>query len=405
MKKKIIFVDDEPMVLEGLQRMLRGMREEWDMRFCTSGPEALEAMRQEPCQVVVTDMRMPGMDGAQFLTEVMRLNPQTVRIILSGHSDPSYVLKSVRPAHQYLSKPCEPELLISVVKRAFALRNLLADEALKKTIAQIDTLPSLPSLYAEIMQELHSPSSSLQKVGQIISKDVAMTAKVLQLVNSAFFGLQRHVSNPPQAVNLLGLDTIKALVLSVQIFSQFPANRSPSLSFEGLWKHSFSTGVLAKAFAQMEHQSKIMIDDSFMAGLLHDMGILILAMNFPDRYGEAKQREKEGDLLAWQAEKEVFGSTHAEVGAYLVGLWGIPDPIVEGIAFHHDPAQHVEDRFSPLLTVHVANALDRQLGGTDPAMASPIDKDFLSRMGFMDRLPAWEEKARSILQKGDEHER
>lgn len=405
MKKKIIFVDDEPRVLEGLQRMLRGMREEWDMRFCTSGPEALEAMRQEPCQVVVTDMRMPGMDGAQLLTEVMRLNPQTVRIILSGHSDPSYVLKSVRPAHQYLSKPCEPELLISVVKRAFALRNLLADEALKKTISQINTLPSLPSLYAEIMQELHSPSSSLQKVGQIISKDVAMTAKVLQLVNSAFFGLQRHVSNPPQAVNLLGLDTIKALVLSVQIFSQFPANRSPSLSFEGLWKHSFSTGVLAKAFAQKEHQSKTMIDDSFMAGLLHDMGILILAMNFPDRCGEAKQREKEGDLLAWQAEKEVFGSTHAEVGAYLVGLWGIPDPIVEGIAFHHDPAQYVEDRFSPLLTVYVANALDRQLGGTNPAMASPIDTDFLSRMGFMDRLPAWEEKARSILQKGDEHER
>ena len=235
MKKRILFVDDEPKILEGLQRTLRSMRQEWEMQFAGSGQEALECLSKEPFDVVVSDMRMPGMDGAQLLKEVMRLYPQIARIILSGHSDQEIVLKSVRIAHQYLAKPCEAETLKSVVTRTCALRELLADDAVRRMVSNMDSIPSLPSLYAEIMEEIQSPNASIQRVGKIISKDMGMTTKILQLVNSAFFGLRRHVSSPSQAVSLLGLDTIRALVLSVHIFTHFDSQKaSGSLPGEGV---------------------------------------------------------------------------------------------------------------------------------------------------------------------------
>jgi putative nucleotidyltransferase with HDIG domain len=371
------------------------------MQFAASGQEALDLLGRAPVDVVVSDMRMPGMDGAQLLTEIKRLYPQTARIILSGHSENEYILKSVRIAHQYLSKPCEVDFLKSVVMRTCAVRNLLFDESIKRTVSNIDSLPSLPSLYGEIMAELKSPMVSTARIGKIVSQDPGMTAKILQLVNSAFFGLQRHVSDPIQAVTILGIDTIRALVLSVQIFSQFDSSRAPSLSLEALWRHSFSTGIKAKAIARKETQNQVLVDDSFMAGLLHDIGKPILAMNFADLYPRVLVEAREKSLPFWEAEKSILGATHAEVGAYLTGLWGIPDPIVESIAFHHRPDRCPAGEFGPLVAVHVANAFD----GTDtPENPRAIDRDYLAGLNCLDRLPAWEDTCRQVGREGERNE-
>jgi HD-like signal output (HDOD) protein len=379
------------------------MREEWEMRFATSGSEALKILRQQPCDVLISDMRMPEMDGAQLLTEAMKLCPNSVRIILSGHSDPTYIYKSVHVAHQYLSKPCDPELLIGVVKRASALRNILADESLKQLISKIGTLPSLPSLYAEITAELKSPNVSLQKIGTIISKDVGMTAKILQMVNSAFFGLPRHITSPSQAVNLLGLDTIRALVLSAGIFSQSSAERCPQLSLDRLWKHSFSTGILAKTISQREGQKRTLIDDSFMGGMLHDLGKLILAIGFSKQYDQVLKIMKERNIPCWQAESEILGSTHMEAGAYLLNLWGFPDPIIETLAFHHRPSQFNGEGITPVLSVHVADALDHMNGSANAKEAPGLDRDFLAKSGSLEKIPLWIQQRQDIIEKGDKN--
>jgi putative nucleotidyltransferase with HDIG domain len=405
MKKRILFVDDEPRILEGLQRMLRGMRQEWEMQFVGSGQEALDYLSKEPMDVIVSDMRMPGMDGAQLLTEVMKRYPQVVRIVLSGHSDPEKILKSVRIAHQYLAKPCDPETLKTVVTRAFALRDLLVDEALKSMISKMESLPSLPSLHAEIMEELHSPDASIQKIGNIISKDLGMTVKILQLVNSAFFGLPRHISNPSQAVSLLGLDTIRALVLSMHIFSQFDSKKPSGLSLEALWNHSFTTGILAKAIAKEEKQRQMLMDDSFMAGLLHDLGKPILSINFPERYREVQAAARDRGLPQWEAEKEIFAVTHSEVGAYLAGLWGLPDSVGEALAFHHSPNKSQVPGLSPLLTVHVANVLEHQESHSEPCEVMPeIDLEYLAKLDTAHRLPLWKEACRRTLLEAEIHE-
>ena len=387
-EKKILFVDDEANVLQGLRRMLRPMRRDWDMSFSLGAQEALETLSDGSFDVIVSDMRMPGMDGAALLTEVMRQYPRMVRIVLSGQSSQEATMRSVGVAHQFLAKPCDAETLKRTIDQAFALRELLADEPLKQTLSQLKSVPSLPALYDELMEELREPDASTKRVGNIISRDPGMTAKILQMVNSAFFGLPRHVSTPSQAAALLGVETIKTLVLSIDVFSQFGQAKIEGITPESVQRHSADTAIVAKQIAAAEKAPREVTEGALMAGFLHDVGKLILAHNFPDQYREIMTRARENKITIRQAEHDVLGASHAEVGAYLLGLWGLPEPMVEATAFHHNPNASCGTAFSPLTAVHVADVLAREQAGNDRA-AEELDLDYLNQIGLADRVPVW----------------
>jgi HD-like signal output (HDOD) protein len=392
MKRQILFVDDEPRVLISIRRMLHGMRNEWDMQFAESGADALSMLAKKPFDVIVTDIRMPGMDGANLLSEVKKAYPNMVRFVLSGHSDKEMILRSVRHAHQYLSKPCDADILKSKICRACALREMLTQESLRSVVSAMDSLPSQPTLYAEIMDELRNERSCIQKIGEIISRDLGMTTKILQLVNSAFFGMPRHIESPAHAVSLLGLDTIKALVLSVEVFSKFEQNKLKAFNIESLWDHSIMTGKLVKQIAKAEKANRQTMDDAFLAGLLHDVGKLILVDQLPDEYKEIIELTKNENIPLLDAEIRILGAGHAEVGAYLLGLWSITDPIVEAVAFHHDPQICALQSFSPQTAVHVADALANAGGHSyKPTAAglSGMDDEYIDSIGLTGRIPVW----------------
>jgi HD-like signal output (HDOD) protein len=382
--------------------MLHSMRDEWDVGFAESGQEALTTLEEKGADVIVSDMKMPGMDGAELLDQVMEKYPQVIRIILSGHSDQASIMRSIGPTHQYLIKPCDAETLKTAISRTLGLRRLLADGSLKEIISQIRSLPSLPSLYMEIVKELQSPNSSLKKVGEIISKDMGMTAKVLQLVNSAFFGVPRHISTLGQAVNLLGLDTVKALVLSVQVFSGFKENQLPrALDMDSLWRHSIRVGACAKAVCKKERLEERTVDEAVLAGMLHDVGKLVLAAGVPEQYGKALSLATDKRITHEKAENEVLGTTHAEVGGYLLGLWGLPDPIVEAIAFHHKPGHCVGRTISPLTAVHVGDTVEHSISDSAAGGAAPeVDIAYLAELDAEDRLEEWSEICRSTVRGG-----
>jgi putative nucleotidyltransferase with HDIG domain len=389
-KKRILFVDDEPMVLKGLQRTLRKMRNEWDMAFTASGKEALDILGQQPMDVIVSDLKMPEMDGMQLLTEVRAQYPQVVRIILSGHLEHEMTLRSVQYAHQNLSKPCDAKILKQTLAKLFALRDILADESVKKIVSQIESLPSLPSIYSEIIEEMHSEDPSIKKVGEIIGKDLSMTAKILQVVNSVFFGLSRKISTPQEAVVLLGLETIKALVLSVKIFAEFSQKKFAWFNIDALFNHSMAVSTYAKTIIKNEKLGQGLINHSLMAGLLHDLGKLILATNFQEPYQKVLTAAKESDQNLWDLEYQTFGTSHAEIGAYLMGLWSLETPIIEAIAFHHGPAKSMAGNMGLLTAVHVGNAIEHTgdsstNGDTDLA----CDTAYLDKLGVTDRLPEW----------------
>ncbi|MGD8740330.1 MAG: response regulator [Desulfobacterales bacterium] len=393
-KRRIIFVDDEPMVLKGLQRTLRKMRGEWEMTFTSSSKEALDILGTGSFDVIVSDLRMPEMDGMQLLAEVKSKHPQVVRIILSGQVEQESTFKSVQVAHQSLSKPCDADILKHTLNKLFGLRNLLEDESIKRIVSQTETLPSLPEVYTDVISELQSADPSVQKVAEIISADLAMTAKILQVVNSAFFGLVRKINNPREAVMLLGTETIKALVLSVKIFSQFNHKKFAWFNFDELFNHSMSVSMFAQTISKQEHLDQTLVNNSLMAGMFHDLGKLILVANFQEPYQKVLTEAGKTRQNLWDLEIERFGTSHAEIGAYLMGLWGLEYPVIEAIAFHHRPGKSLSNSTGLLTAVHFGDAFDRlkkdpnDLNGENGLQQ--LDRGYLDNLGVAGRINDWQ---------------
>ena len=396
MKRRILFVDDEPNILRGLQRSLRPLRDSWIMVFEAGGRKALDRLETESFDVIISDMRMPDMDGGQLLSQVQKKYPKMVRIILSGHADRELTMKSVTSAHQYLSKPCEKKTLVSAVNRACSLRDLMNRKPIRNVVTAIGTMPSLPSLYSNIMETLNSDSASVASVGEIISKDIGMTAKVLQLVNSSFFAMPRHVATPSEAAVILGIDVLKTLVLTIEVFSAYKKTTMDILPMARIHEHCVNTGVIAMKIAKLEKQDKEVMDNAMIAGVLHDLGRLILAESFPDEYRQVMDRVRKGECMVHEAEAEAFGISHAEIGGYLLGLWALPDNIVEGVMFHHKPSDLVSDRFELCGMVHIANIMEyyeyRMPGRWD--RLSGLDETYIHQLDLSRRIEFWRDQFR-----------
>ena len=396
MKRGILFVDDEENVLQGLKRSLRSMRRDWDMHFAVGGEKGLEMLAQQTIDIVVSDMRMPGMDGVTFLSKVRDQYPRAVRFALSGYSEKEYLLESAGICHQYLAKPCDPEELKEKIYRTVSLQSVLRNDAVKTLVSQIKVLPSAPNLYQQITVELQGTDPSIKRVSEIISQDAAMTAKVLQMVNSAFFGIPQHVSDAVQATKLLGIDIIKRLVLTTEIFSQFEQVDLRHLKIEKLWDHCFMTGLLAKEIAGSVKADKKTIDHGMIGGILHDVGKLIIAKNYPNCYLNPAEAT---DGSAWLSEQRTLGATHAEVGAYLMGLWGLPTPVVEAVALHHQPVKLDCHDFVPLTAVHVANALLNESYCDKDQIPEHrhLDQDYIAGLGLESKIPDWRQLCCELL--------
>jgi len=392
MNKRILFVDDEPSVLSGLKRSLHSQKKVWDMTFALGGQAALDLAEETHFDAVVSDLRMPGVDGLKVVESFAQNHPEIIRIILSGHSDEQMIMKLTGLAHQFLAKPCDSQVLINALTRTFAHKDILRNDSLQSLVASMKSLPSIPVVYQDIMNQLTSADCSLQAIGKTVQQDPAMSAKILQLVNSAFFGLGHHISDTGEAVTILGLDIIKALVLSIGIFSQFDEkkNKDKDFSIEKLWKHSLDVAELSKRIAIAENAEKKIIDSCFFAGLVHEIGILIIEDNFSEEYQKVRELSNNQDMSLAQAEHKIFGATHGAVGAYLLGLWSMSDEVVEAVAFHENPALSGCSTFSPLIAVHVADMLE-QSGFIEAVKASESEGvlAFLETIGLSERLDTW----------------
>ena len=357
------------------------------MQFTTSAEEALQVLAETPGDVIVTDMRMPGMSGAELLAQVSHLYPHMVRIVLSGMSDREQSLASAVSAHQFLAKPCDPAVLKKVVDRALAIQTTLSHTAVQDFISRLKSLPSIPAAYTELVAAAGDPDASVRQLGGIVSKDLAMTSKVLHLVNSSLFGLRRPILDPGEACIYLGVDNIKALVLALGVFSQY--RRSGLFSVEELQGHSLRTAALAKRIAASEQLSKADIDEAFLAGMLHDVGKLVLAINFPREYDECIASARDRNIPIFEAESSTFGITHAETGMYLLRLWGLPDTVAEAVGFHHHPSESGVRLLGSLAIVHVANVLT---GEEERRPSLGLDQRYLSELNGM----SWTEKWRKL---------
>lgn len=398
---RVLFVDDEEKVLRGIRRMLRG-HVDWRMHFLQEGRAALHFLEKHDVDIVVADMRMPGMDGVQLLNAVQKTHPGVVRIVLSGYSDQETVLHTVRPAHQFLSKPCERDTLVSALERVHSLQSVFTNKRLRNVMTRIDSLPVLPSVLQKLEAELEGDDPSVDRAGRILAMDAALSAGVLKMINSAFFGLPTEVTTPEQAVALLGLDVLKGLVFSECFFNMYE-NQAPNsrLSMERLREHNLRVAGFARVVCGSMGGGQERRSQAFLCGLLHDLGKLILANSLPEEYAKALEYARANNVSIREAELEVFGSDHADLGGYLLGLWGFSEEVVRAVACHHMPGGCVAEPMRSVTVTHVANYVDHLLVVLNEQYAEhPLDAQYVIQAGALEQLPVWIESCHGMLGEG-----
>ncbi len=384
--RRVIFVDDESYVLDGIRRMLRHYRKQWDMEFFTDAEQALRAIKSGPCDVIVSDIQMPGLNGIALLCTVKKEFPDTVRIALSGQTDPQMIYQCIEYSHQYLSKPCEADQLIETIERGCNLQQILSDDQLKSLINKMSSVPTVPSSYQRIKEQLQAEDVDITAIGQIVNEDPAISMQILKIVNSAYFGLARKISTPLEATIYLGADVIHSLVLANSIFSQFSDQTVEKLNLASVWESSLRTYSLAKTIARDQTDDDLTTSYASTGGLLIDIGTLVLSSELPAKMEQMIEQQQQADKPLWQIESEHLGFSHMEVGAYIASLWGLPHPIVEAIAFHHCPQRSGSTLFSPLTAVHIANAIVQSANEDE---LQEFDAAYVDSVGISEAVPGW----------------
>lgn len=392
--KRIMFVDDDEFLLDGLRDGLRAYRRTWAMRFMSSGEAALASIETEPPDVLISDLRMPGMDGATLLELARDRCPGAIRIVLSGHADIKVVARAAGAAHRLIAKPCETGELAGVIERSCALQDLGARVELDRRPIGASALPSVPRLYAQLTELLSSGSAGAADIARIVETDIAMAAKVLQLANSAYFGRRSPVSKVSNAVAYLGMETLRALVLHAETVNEFRVEPPiPGFELETLQRHCTRVARVAAALAAQTGAGAG--ETALTAGLLHDIGLLVLAAHDGAGLAELIAASREQMRALHIVERERQSVTHADIGAHLLALWGLPHPVTEAVAGHHG-GEWLGLPFDAVSATYVANILVEEVEAEllpDAAPCSELDLEYLERAGLSAHLPAWRELA------------
>ena len=401
---KILFVDDDRNILDSFRATMHGLRREWKSRFASTGQEALGLLSKAEFDIVITDMKMPDMDGCKLMSSVADMQPDTIRITLSGHSDMQSLLKSAKHTHQFLSKPCNTEVLIGTIRRMMDLRPVLTDHKVRGIVTGLDTLPVLPDLYIEITHELNKPEPNLQKLGELVKKDPGISTTLLKVVNSSFFGFYGSVSCPARATILLGTDVLKGLVLGVNFLQELDTDILGPYSIEKLWEHCLQTGYLSKEICSLMDKDEKTVTDCFVGGLLHDIGKFVFITEMNKKYQEVLEHVREFGGPVIDVEKKILGVSHAEVGAYLLGLWGFNEEIVKMVYYHHS-LDNCAETFTPTHAIHAANVLQHELiPHTKGYIFTEFNADKLASAGLLKHITDWRAACNNLLEINDEEE-
>jgi len=392
---RILFVDDEPPVLNLLQTLFRHANPEWESAFTDRGAKALVLMEQQPFDIVVSDMRMPEMNGAELLEQVRDRYPRTARVILSGYADHKMSARSLHTAHQYLSKPFTLAGLQSALGHILNVRQYVESPIVQQAIGGLHALPTGPVLHERFTREIAAPTATSEALSGLIAQDVALTAKLLQITHSAYFGPPRPLILAKDCSHALGPNLLRSLSASSQLTLAPSAPEIGGLRLNDVSRRGVAVGLRATRIMSLERATPDAVKLAFTAGMLSGIGRLVLATRFPDRHAEALQRARAGEVSLLQAELESCGANHAQAGAYLLGLWGLPQNLVTIVARAHDPSGAQAKFFTPLTAVHVALHLENPSFDLPESALPPLDRAHLDALRIdRTRLQAWADATR-----------
>lgn len=383
---RVMFVDDDMGLLDDLQRALSLCGLKWEIALAYSGEDALKLLEEFEADVVVTDMRMPGMDGAELLAILRDEYPEVMRVLMSGNSDFSFTQRLVPQAHQFLHKPCQPSTVIPLVERVHELGRRIFDKELKRVLGGVTELPRPPQSVLRLNALLDDPEAGLEDVAEVVEQDMALTVKLFQLVNSAQYGLLRPIQEIREAVSYLGMNTVRNLAVSVEVFRTMSvASPEHADIVQELHDHAYEVAQIARQLVLVRDQA----NEAFVSGLLHDVGLLAVVSYFPDRFELLQDASIKSDLPVWELEMEMVGAHHSDLGAYLLNLWGLPFAVVEAVSRHHDAPMLPQRKMDPTHAVCVADAIvsSQHKGGLlRESGDSGLETTYLEELGVLERV-------------------
>ena len=393
-KLRILFVDNEQNLLDGLQGLMRKHRQKWNMSFALGAKKALELLDSKPYDLVITDLQMPVMNGMDLLVRVKEKHPNAIRFILSGSVDFDKGLKAITIAHQYLTKPCNLETFEKAIEQVSRFRGFDYYNSLCELVGGLDRLPNAPKTYIKLNQALNKDSACLDDVVKILEQDMALCARILQVANSSFFRRSRAITRIDEAANYLGIELIKCITLTAEIFEAQESYPSINgLSMEDIQSHAQLTAAIASRIVS----KKNLANDAYLAGIIHNIGLLALSVGSPKRLGEALSISRKQARVLHSVEEELYQVNHGHVGAYLLSLWGLPYHITEVVANHHTPTRLPADGFGLVQSLYVAQILASEVMDPDFDSTAELDLEYLETLGVADRLDSWRALAREPL--------
>lgn len=383
---KILFVDDSPEILTSLERMMK--KSPWKVSFAEGGLEALDMLEETSFDVVVTDLNMPEVNGVKLLKIIQKEFPHLVRIVYSGNLTKESVREVATFTHRFIAKPCTMDQMIQTIENTLFIYSSLDSDAIRKVLTNTGSIPSLPRIYTELMSNIENPSFSLKEAARLIASDVGMTANILKQIN--LLGHSKDISNIDQAVSLLGLDSIKAIALTSHIFCSLEIPSIPYFSAEQLNRHSMLTARFAQEITLIETDDRSLAESAFVAGVLHDLGIILLASNFPAKYTSVLERVQNANRPIAEVEKNLIGISHCGIGSYLLALWGFPKDILAAVAFHENPSEIPSESFSLLTAIYAGSVLahhfEQEISNGEQLLES---SSYLEQIGCNSRIKFW----------------
>lgn len=388
--RRVLFVGQDQPLWQEIRANPSDFSKGWTAEFAQTGPEALALADEGKFDAVVADVQLCDTSGLELLDQFMQRHPDALRVVISEQGDLQGTVKCIGKAHHHLLKPCDAAVLAETLNQGLSVSSWTPTRATQELIGKLRWVPSPPNIYFQIALEMESPGASIETIGKIIAQDPPTTAKVLQLANSAVFGLHLQVNEPAEAVSYLGLEATRTLVLLAHTFSEFDRLPKVGFSIDELWYHSVLVGQLARQIALLEQQETDLGEQAYAAGLLHDLGKVLFAANLPEPFTQAVKLSKAGPMNLHIAERHLLGASHAEVGACLLGIWGLPDPIVHAVALHHQPSGVTQKKFGVLTAVHAADVFARNMSPEHaPLRNAELDLIYLGRLGLIERAEFW----------------
>lgn len=398
----VLFVDDQPLLLKMIYNVIQFKAPDWNIRLAGSGSEALQFLEEESSEIIVSDMNMPGMDGMSLLQTVREKHPNLLRFILSGQSSKNNILSSVGVAHQFLNKPIQMNELVEALELSRSLYRRIQDPGLQKMISTVGTFPTPREVYFKITNMLNDSEVELSDISEVVSEDVAISAKILQLVNSAFFGRGSRVDSINEAVSVLGIQNIRSLILVVGFAAEQDAELNTMISIDAYAQHALEVGQLSRWIAKRSGLKREEQDSLFTAGLLHNIGKLVVVDHHKDYYQENGIQENPYEDQLHIEELGIEENRHALIGAALLALWGLPAKIINAVAFHHDPEDSSGPQSNYAMLVHVAEAITNFNHCSD-AEKSIFDSRFINTK-YVEELELRDEIERWMIEYKEELE-